>query len=154
MSNYSTRALVLRNLPTAVQSSTSLVSSATVLTMLNRADAIINGKLAAAYSVPVSNCPLLETIATDLACYGLLRRSFTGEQKNASDWPAKYKESMELLDDIAQGGMTLVTSAGTAIARSSSAVWSSSQNYLPTFHEGDDHFVDPDKLIDLEDERL
>lgn len=137
MAIYTTVQKVQDTLPKAVQSSSN-VTSATVAHFIDQADSIINGKLAVTYNIPVNspNVPgILVTIATDLAAHRLLRRQFTQNIKNKSEWVDQFKDSMDLLDAVAEGKMTLVDSSGDALSRSVARVWSNNQGFDPTFTE-------------------
>jgi phage gp36-like protein len=119
-------------------------------------EAMINAKISKLYSVPVAGSPpLLEMIARDLSMYRILsRRVYPQERASNSDWPDRFKESMELLDQIANGEMTLLTSSGVAVSQLSTTgavPWSNTSNYTPTFlDDGDDigAVIDPDKQDD------
>lgn len=152
MGDYTTYALVQQTLPKAVTSMTS-VTTATVNHFITQAESFVNGKLAKIYSVPVVGSPMLETVATDLACYRLLRRLFTQEKKNSSSWVAQFEGAEDDLDAIADGTISLVNSAGTLIAKTVGAVWSNNEGFTPTFDEGplENTFVDPDKLDAISD---
>jgi phage gp36-like protein len=134
------------------------VTSAHLHQYAGDAENLINAWAAVRYTLPVSgNVPLLATLATDLAVYRTLAlRIFTGEQMNTSPWPDKYKESLNLLERIADGTIPLVNSSGTVLPEGGEAVvgdvWSSKQAYLPTFHEGPwgSQVIDPYKVEDEE----
>lgn len=152
MGDYTTYALVAETLPKAVQSMTS-VNTATIVHFIKQAESIMNGKLAKLYSVPISESAMLETIATDLACYRLLRRLFTQEKKNTSSWVDQFEGADDDLDAIMKGEISLVNSTGGVIAKSVAQVWSNNEDYNPTFDEAsmENSFVDPDKLEDISD---
>ena len=123
------------------------------------AEALVNAWVAQRYTVPVGgNPPLLAVLSTDLAVYRTLAlRIFTSERMNDSPWPARYKESLGLLEKIADGSVPLVTSSGDVIGESAitGEVWSSKMGYLPTMHEGqlEGQTVDPWKVQNEEDAR-
>ena len=144
----------------AVGSATSVQSNEMAF-FIENAEGIINAKLAKLYTVPVLinsvAPPVLTAIATDLALYrALALRMFTQEQINKSVWPDRFKEAMELLDEIAAGEMLLVAS-GSVLETDSSRIKleSNTQGYTPTFNE--DSFLqstqDPDKLDDIANDR-
>lgn len=150
--NYTTVADVLLTLP-SIGSVTTITSDA-IYSFAEKAEALIDAKLAGAYSVPVSGTPkLLTMVATDLTLYRLLtRRVFSGEQANKSEWPDKYKEAVGVLDDLAKGQLQLVTASGTLIAKLNNAVpWSNNSGFTSTFNEDDQEqsLVDWDKLDDI-----
>lgn len=123
------------------------------------AEAEINAKLAKLYAVPVSDAPILTTIAIDLTLYRILsRRTFPTTMLKDSEWVDRYRESRDLLDDMAAGKTELVDSSGSLVAARTDVaiVESSTQDYLPTYHEGGsdlDQILDEDKNDDLLDER-
>jgi phage gp36-like protein len=140
--------------------SMSAVSSSTLATFGDDAEAEINVRLSKLYVVPVPGSPpALVSIATDLLVHRLLsRRTFTQERTKKSEWPDAFaKDAHELLDKLASGEATLVDSAGTLIAARTDVmeVWTNKQNYQPTFDEHGryDQVQDPDKIDDLEDAR-
>lgn len=154
--SYATVTEVVYTLPQV--NSVSTITSATIFTATVRADSIINAKLSRRYVVPITPAPpILTTICIDLTLYRLMRRFFSGERQNSSEWPAKYKESMDLLDEIANGGLQLVDSGGGVIqpTAGSDIAWSSTQGYVPTFNEDGDlmSVIDENKLDDIEADR-
>ncbi len=155
MAFYTTVENVEAAIPRAINS-VSNVNSSVIATHIQAADGIINGKLANLYAVPVSGSNLLDTIAVDIACYRLLRRQFTQERKNKSEWVNSYNDSMDMLKEIAKGKMTLTDSAGNIIApRTNSGAWSNTESYIPTMNEDafSEHFIDNNKLDAIEDDR-
>ena len=159
MPSYTSVNRIYQQLP-AIGSMTTL-SSAQVLTFVEDAENEINARLAPLYTVPVTGSgvpPILETLATNMAQYRILsRRVMTQEKLKESGWVDRFKEDSELLQKIADGGISLVDSSGTIIAGRTDQreVWSNTKDYLPTFTElGDlDQVQDPDKIDDLADER-
>ncbi len=154
MAFYTTVERVTDALPKMVQS-LSNVTSSVIASHIEAADSIINGKLASMYTVPISGSNLLQTIATDLACYRLLRRQFTQERKNKSEWPDSFKNAGEDLDEVASGKMTLTNSAGEVISPRQDIAWSNTDGYLPTFAEDafENATIDAQKLEDLSNDR-
>ncbi len=135
------------------------LTSAEIVRHAEGAEAEINAAIARRYTLPLSPVPpLIETIADDIAIYRIFtRRVFSAEKINDSPWPDRYKEARDLLKQIADGELTLANSDGTVIAERTdlAEVWSSTQGYNSTFHEGADvdHVVDPDKVDDILDDR-
>lgn len=123
------------------------------------ADREINARIAKFYTVPVSSCPLLETIATEIALQKMLQqRVFTMERRNDSDWPEKaFAHAWDTLKEIASGEITIVDSSGAVIAQSTNQVetWSNTMNYNPTFTEDNplNSYIDDDKIDDIRDAR-
>lgn len=151
---YATYIEVINTLPAI--GSISNVTTAVVNTVIDRAESIINAKISRLYTVPVvPTPPLLTTISCDLTIYRLMtRRLFSGEQQNRSEWPDRYKEAMELLDQIADGSLQLVDSGGVLVSQAAGGdvAWSNTQGYQPTFAEDGDmaSIIDEDKLDDLD----
>jgi phage gp36-like protein len=132
--------------------SVTTVTSADMFLFIQQADSIVNGKIGKQYTVPVSPTPpLLETLSTDLAMYRLLAlRFFTQKQMNDSVWPDRFKETMALLDQIADGELALVNSAGTIVdaPEGDAAFQTNNLNYNHTFTEDiqERSWVDADKI--------
>lgn len=144
--------------------SVSNVTSGVVATTAGRVEAKMNGKLAKAYALPITvdsgmSIPLLNAISTDLTCYELMAKFvFVQGMAKKSEWPDRFKEAMELLDDIVDGAIPLMNSSMEVIdasAGASSVPWSSSEDYYPTMNEDSfiNHAIDEDKLDDVEDDR-
>lgn len=134
------------------------MTSAQLFLYVADAESIVNAMLARTYTVPVTGSPpVLVAISTDLSIYRALRRVFSGERMKDSQWVKSFKDAMDMLGEIARGEIPLVTASGALIeSRSDYAqVYSSTQNYVPTFSELDMVFseVDPGKIDDLLAER-
>lgn len=151
---YSTVPDVFRVLPSV--GSLTTVNSDTIVAFINEADAVINARLGKLYTVPVSDCPVVTVISTEIAAYRMLtRRILTQEQVKNSVWPDRFKEALEMLKEIASGDLPLVTSSGALIEATGlggGEAWSNTQDYVPTFAE--DGFaasgIDEDKLEDID----
>ena len=154
--SYATVSNVYQNVPAV--GSVSNLTSAAVAFQLGKAEAMINGKIAPLYSLPFTTVPpLIEAIATDMATYGVLLRIFTTKQLGESPWPDRYKYAAKLLDEIADGKLTLTDSAGALVTQRTDIeeTWSNNSGYHPTFSDlgADVDRVDPDKIDDLEGDR-
>lgn len=156
--SYTTVEKVLATLPNVA--SRSNITSADIADFISRGETIINAKLAKSYSLPFTAAvPILETISTDIGTYLLLsRRFFTQEKQNSSAWVDRFRESVKLLDDIADGEMALVGADGAVIEGGGgvSVAWSNTMNYNPTFYEDPDSLngmIDCDKVEDSRDTR-
>lgn len=158
MPDYTTVARIYDVLPRLETDVTDL-TSAQIVGFIEDAEAEINAMVANLYTVPIAGGPpLLRAVATDMALYRILsRRLFTQERLQNSVWPDRFKEAQDLLKEIASGKTPLVDSGGTLVGnrRDVARVESNTMNYHQTFSElgGLDHFIDPDKIDDLEDER-
>lgn len=154
--NYATVADMLSREPDLDDSQ---VSSAQLLEYLRDAEAEINATLAKRYTVPVTGSPpMLHTIAVTLGLGHVLeQRVFTAGSIDDSPWPARFKEVRELLKRLADGEMTLISSAGEVVGANSSVteVWSNTQSYLPTNTERGPRrdLIDPNKADDADDAR-
>lgn len=155
--SYTTVSLMLMTVP--VVSSRTVVTSAELNNFAERGESIINARIGARYALPLTQrVPVLETVATDLACYFFLsRRVFTQEKRNDSVWVDRYKESMDLLDKIADGDMALTAADGGLIPARTDVheMWSNTKDYHPTMTEDLTalHVQDKDKIEDLRDAR-
>lgn len=142
-----------------LQSHTTL-SSNEIAGFAGRTQALMNAELSKLYSIPISNeVPALQTIATELTIYNILaQRLFTSKRRSDNPWVDRWRESKDILKLIAKGEIPLVDASNSIIAVDTTGVelTSTSVDYYPTFSELDDRQsdIDPDKLDDLEDERL
>jgi phage gp36-like protein len=135
--SYTTVANVLEALP-AVGSITN-ITSAVVCSFIGRSEALINAKVSKQYTLPIAgDVPLLQTLSLDITLYNLLaKRIFAGEQLSKSPWPDRYKEALDVLDEIAAGTIPLLTSSGAIVTAGPGLPWSSTMDYLPTMTEDD-----------------
>lgn len=82
-------------------------SSAIVTALIARADALIDAKIAADYTTPITSPPtIINAISVDLACFYAMQRRYT-EQAMPPDWTQTYKNAIAILDDVASGKLTL-----------------------------------------------
>jgi len=155
--SYTNVPLMLQTLPEI--GSISHLSSADLATHASAAESLVNAKIAKRYSLPFTDdVPLLQSIATDLAIYRVLTGGII--IKDEHPWFQRYKNAMEILDDVAAGEVPLVTSSGDVISGRSDEVsgmqaWSNTMDYHPTHWEGPWtlHDADQDKIDDEADER-
>lgn len=157
MGNYASVADMLERLP---KLDATTVTSAQLNVFLRDAEAEVDAKLAKRYATPVSGSPpILNNISATLALGRVLTmRVFTGGALDDSDWPDKFVEdARDLLDALADGSATIVTSAGSEVAGRTdvSEMWSSTKGYQPTNTERGPlrDSIDPDKVDDLDDAR-
>lgn len=156
MTLYTTVEKVALTVPSI--SSLSNVTSAVVAHYISRVSAVMDSKLASAFTVPLSGSyPILEYIATDLTVYEIVgKRQITGTKNTENDWPSRFKDANDLLDGIVAGRISIQTSSGDAVNRASTSVpWSNTMDYTPTFNVDDmtKSNVDSDLLDDIEDDR-
>lgn len=139
--------------------SASAINSAQLAHHLGQAEALVWAKTSARYTVPITPTPpLLESICVDLACYGVLvKQAIIANTLEDSPWPDRYKEAMELLQEVADGDIPLLTSSGTVITPGSTTYQYgfSATDHLPTFVELPDQYLrpDPEKEDELIEER-
>lgn len=106
--------------------------------------------------------PVLHAVATRETIYRVslsrLVSTFPSAQAGKLSLQVLHDEDMKLLDSIAAGDMPLLNSSDAVIDPSLGAVeiFSTTMDYLPTFHEGArlDQVQDEVKLQALIDERL
>lgn len=135
-----------------IQSDTAVTSAEAAL-FASHAEAELVGRLSARYALPPAvPVPLLEALATDAAVYRLLSRRLyvTRDAKEKSGIDALYREFVATCSLLAAGMLPLVDASGAVVAPRTDfmPVLSSTDAYLPTFHEGPTgtHVQDPDKL--------
>lgn len=137
------------------------LSSAAIALEAGKIEAMINGRLSKLYVTPVTpSPPLLAALATDLTVFKILadRSLFKTDKLKESPWFEMQKQALALLGSIADGSITLTTSAGTVIAARSDQVVaeSNTMDYDPTFYDGgpiEAFQVDAQKLSDAADAR-
>lgn len=118
--------------------SISTMTDSVLLLHAGAAESIINAKLSKRYSLPFTSViPLLETLATDMAIYRTLTGRITIREEHP--WFARYKAGEDLLNQIVDGAIPLITDLGEVQAGrsdNSMQVWSNTMDYTPTFWEG------------------
>ena len=119
---------------------------------LTMADNIINSKLGSRYVVPFTTTPpIIQTIATDIAAYYTMRALFTQDSQNKSEWTSTYKESIKMLDEIAEGKVPVIDAAGVELAHIVEPISSNNQSFNPTFDMDtiDNSVIDEDLIDDI-----
>ena len=133
------------------------LTDAQIELFIAKADAYINSVLATVYTLPFSvTIPFLTDISTDLACYYVLRRSYTQDSMETSSWVKEFLENAETkLKAIMDGDVSLIDSDGNVITFAGSLIDHNNAGYTPTFDIGDplDWEVDQDRLSAIEDSR-
>lgn len=140
----------------AVEKATT-ISSNQVYQYALGAEAIVDGKIAKLYTVPATGTGvpgLLTTIATDLTVYRILgQRMLQGATAKEDPWVNRFKETMDLLDQIASGKLLLVGDNGVVLEQRGDLfeVWSNNMDYLPTFNEDGrvNQVQDPSKIENI-----
>lgn len=134
-------------------SSAANVSSAALAQFISDAQSVVNSKIAARFSLPLTvESPLLTQLTTELAIIDLCRKRimfhFSKEDLSKAGILSRHKEVMDALTDLAEGKTELLTDAGSLVASANREFWSTTLGYQPTFYEGDQHLtkIDQDKL--------
>ena len=138
------------------------ITSAIIAQFIGDVEAEINGRISNKYPLPLTvECPILTAIATREAIYRIaVQRAliqFPPAQQGQHPMQVQHRDDQKLLDLIAAGSIKLVDSSGSQIPADITQVeiFSTTMNYIPTFHEGSwtDMVVDPNKIDDIEAER-
>jgi phage gp36-like protein len=137
--------------------SMSIITTPLVESYLARSEARINALISGRYTVPVSGKPPLLKDATEtLALARLLKRFYTQEKENTSEWvQGWFDEVTDMLEPIVSGSGSLVASDGTILgAAATSTPWSSTELFRPTFGVRDlvQTRIDPDREREEEDQ--
>lgn len=115
------------------------ISSAQITYAIGAEQARIDAKLGGRYTIPfVPTPPVIEMICGDLAALRIIgtRVLLRQQTKQTGEWTDPFKHSLELLDQLANGEINLVSGSGTVIiqaARVVGVLWSSTMNNTPTF---------------------
>lgn len=154
--SYTTVSLMLVTFPELGSATT--LNSLAMATFAGDAQAEVNAAIVRQYSLPLGEIPILQTLTTEIAIYRTItRRAIPIPSARAQEWVARYAEAREMLAKIATGEIPLVTSGGGLVAGRTdiSEIWSTTKDYLPTFHEGPATQTpqDQDKIDALLDER-
>jgi phage gp36-like protein len=149
MGNYGTIAGVFELFPRI--GSISIITSALVESYLGRSNARINALLSGRYTVPVTGSPpLLKDAEETLSLARLLKRFYTQEKENTSEWvQGWFDEVTDMLEPVVSGSGTLTASDGTRLEANlvTTTPWSSTDLYRPTFGVRDlvQTRIDPDR---------
>lgn len=164
---YSTNTSILLLLPGLQQTTTEAgytETSALIASHVARADTVINAKIAKRYDVSGFNTtgsvpPMLKTISEDMASYYSYRSLYSSDNQNFNEWTDKFKEAMELLDEIRDGDIDLVNTTGSVIQERTSAtldkIIANNENHQ-TFFDIDDPLdwdFDEDRKDEVKDAR-
>ena len=122
----------------------------------------INAIISKRYSIPLSvDCPILTAIATRETIYRTMVQrlliQFPPVQQGSHPLQVQHKDDQKLLEKIAEGDYQLTSASGDIIAAdiTQMEIYSTTMEYLPTFHEGDwgSMTQDQTKLDDIDSER-
>lgn len=149
--SYTTVEKVLTTYPP--MGSVTNITSAQIANIIGEQQAVIDAKLAHLYAVPFSPVPpVIEAIVDDLVAYRLLTTRVR-ERSRTGEFPEHFRYAQLMLEALAAGSVTVLTSSGTMWARSSDQdsvrgeVWSDTMTYDPTMNEGrwEKMVIDTDK---------
>lgn len=135
--------------------SASAINSAQLALHLAQAEALVWGHTAKRYSTPITPVPpLLESICVDLAVYGVLvKQAIMANSLEQSPWPDRYKEALDLLKEIGEGTVPLLSSSLEVITQGGAnfVYGFPSPKYQPVFTPLGPEFArnDPDQIEDL-----
>lgn len=139
-------------------SSVSNITSGIIAQFAGDVEAVINAKISKRYPIPLTvECPILTAIATREAIYqAVVQRvliQFPPVQQGQHPMQVQHKEDQDLLKELSEGGLQLVDSSGAVLAADITQmdIYSTTKDYVPTFHEGawPDMIQDEDKLDDI-----
>ena len=143
-------------------SSVSNINSAIIAQYAGDVEAEINALISKRYALPLTvEVPILIAIATREAIYRIaVQRAlvqFPPAQQGQHPMQVQHKDDQKLLEKIADGDIQLIDSTGAVIAVDVTQleVYSTTKNYVPTFHEGSwvDTTQDQSKLDDIDADR-
>lgn len=136
--------LILPGLPQTSTDAGYSVSAAVIGRHITRADGLIDASISKRYAVPISPTPpLLASLSEDITSYYSYRSFYTQDNYNKNDYLAELKDdAIKTLNDIREGVINLVDTAGSMIAETTSAessiVDSTTKDYQPFFDVDDD----------------
>jgi len=139
--------------------SVSVVTSNLVEAYLVRVDGRIDGRLAALYGdylpMSVTSAPVLREIAETWTIALLLRRFFTQEKENASEWVKSWFDDVEAMLKPFETGSSQLLPGILDVGGASGLVLSSVAGYVPTFDVGpmEEQVVDPNRINDIRNRR-
>lgn len=152
---YTDAADIKRLIPDIEQSS-NFDSDSEIDAYISEAEALVNSKLSARYSVPFSETipPIIKYITGRVTVYNILLTEYTQDAINDSAWVEQYKDALDMLTRIADGESNLVDSEGNDLI-SGSTIETYHGDYTPIFGLDDylEQSVDSDLLDDLENDR-
>ena len=139
-------------------SSVSNISSGVIHQYAGTVEAEINAKISKRYSLPLTaDCPILTAIATRETIYRIAVQrqlvQFPPAQQGQHPMLMQHKDDQELLKQIMDGELQLVTASNAVVAADITQleIYSTTKGYVPTFHEGSwgDQIQDESKLDDI-----
>jgi len=143
-------------------SSVSNINSAIISQYATDVEAEIDSVISKRYVLPIAvACPILTAIATRETIYRIaVERAlvqFPPAQQGKAPLQVQHEGDQKMLEKIAAGTMQLVGTDGTVVAAdlTQTDIYSTTMNYVPTFHEGawGDMVQDPNKLDSIISDR-
>lgn len=165
MGQYATTSSIAAKLPGFLRDDSldqDPAAAALFSTTIDRAEAEINSRLAAVYSLPFSPVPpLLRELAFEMGAYYAFLALGTRDWPNKNESIEAYARSFTVLDEIVGKSKEtpvreLVNTDGSIVGRNTNLIVSSTQNYTPIFGMDDPKSwgVDSDLDDDLSAARL
>jgi phage gp36-like protein len=165
--SYSTNTTILTYFAALPQSAGAAGYAKTILRLdshVGRADTLINSKIARRYDITGYDTtgavpPLLRTLSEDIASYFSFRAWFGQDNQNVNDWTDKFNDAVNILDEVRDGNIDLVNTAGSMIPEITSStseyIDSNTVDYQASFDEDDslDWKTDSNKLDSIKDGR-
>lgn len=142
--------------------SVSNITSGVIHQYAGDVQAEIDALIGKRYTLPLTvECPILTAIATRETIYRLAVQrglvQFPPAAQGRAPLAVQHEGDQKLLEKIAKGDIGLVDASGAAIGANLQQIeiYSTTQGYLPTMHEGPwtEMVQDPDKITDLENDR-
>lgn len=102
---------------------------------IDRAESVVNARVAQRYELPFSVVPpLIRTITQDIAAWMAIRGTLNQDGKVKNVYLDSYEKAMDLLEEVVKGSVTLVDTNGTALDTIAEDRFKSSTiNYSPIF---------------------
>jgi hypothetical protein len=139
--------------------SVSAITSNVVETYLLDAEAWMEGQLAGNYSnyfpISVNSAPVLRVISQTRCMAVLLRRFYTQEKENASEWVKSwFDDAKEMIEPFLTGSSQLLPGVMQALS-ADGLILTNVSGYVPTFNVGpmEETYVDPNRLNDIQNAR-
>lgn len=83
---------------------------------IDRAESVVNAKVAQRYVLPFSVVPpLIRTVTEDIATYFSIRGTLNQDGKVKNVYLEDYEKAMSMLDEVVSGAITLVDTQGAAL---------------------------------------
>jgi len=143
-------------------SSVSNITSGVVHQYAGDVESEINAMISKRYALPLTaDVPLLTAIATRETIYRIaVQRAlvqFPPAQQGQHPMLTQHRDDQKLMERIMNGEIQLTSDVGAVVAADITQleVYSTTKDYLPTFHEGDwgSMIQDSDKLDDIDADR-